>query len=40
MKELLDSQERLSEFEKKIVNLGMDQNLVKNMSEIFARNRK
>lgn len=32
LKELLDSQERLSELEKKIVNLGLDQNLVKNMS--------
>jgi hypothetical protein len=40
LKELLDSQERFSEFEKKITNLGLDQNLVKNMSELFNRYRK
>jgi len=37
MKQLLDAQDKLSEFEEKIVNLGLDQNLVKNMGELFLK---
>ena len=40
LKELLEAQDKLSDFEKKIVNLGLDQNLVKNMGELFARYKK
>ena len=31
LKELLEAQDKLRDFEEKIVNLGLDQNLVKNM---------
>ena len=36
LKQLLEAQEKLSEFENKIVNLGLDQNLIKNMVEMFS----
>ncbi len=32
---LLESQERLREFEQRVMNLGMDNNLVKNLAELF-----
>ena len=32
---LLDSQEKLRDFEQRVMNLGMDNNLVKNMAELF-----
>ena len=35
LKELLEAQDKLSDFENKIVNLGLDQNLIKNMAEMF-----
>ena len=37
MKDLLEAQEKLTDFENKITNLGLDQNLVKNMAELFKR---
>ncbi len=37
MKDLLDAQDKLTDFENKIVNLGLDQNLIKNMAELFHR---
>lgn len=39
LKSLLEAQNKLSEFEAKIVNLGLDQNLVKNMAELFKKNK-
>jgi hypothetical protein len=37
LKDLLEAQDKLSDFENKIINLGMDQNLIKNMAELFMR---
>ncbi len=37
MEALLASQEKLRDLEEKIKNLGMDNNLVKNMAELFNR---
>ena len=39
MKQLLEAQNKLSQFETKIVNLGLDQNLVKNMAELFKKSK-
>lgn len=35
MAALLESQEKLRDFENRVMNLGMDNNLVKNMAELF-----
>ncbi len=35
LKELLEAQNKLSDFENKIIQLGLDQNLIKNMAELF-----
>ena len=40
LRELLEAQEKLSNMEEKIVNMGMDQNLIKNIGEMFARYKK
>ncbi len=37
LKQLLEAQNKLSEFENKITQLGLDQNLVKNMAELFMK---
>jgi hypothetical protein len=37
MKDMLEAQDKLTDFETKIVNLGLDQNLIKNMAELFRR---
>lgn len=37
MRELLRQTKKKMELETKIINLGTDQNLVKNMSELFHR---
>jgi hypothetical protein len=37
MKQLLEAQDKLSEFEQKVVHLGLDQNLIKNMGELFMK---
>lgn len=37
LKELLESQKRLTDFESRVINLGMDQNLIKNMAELLRR---
>ena len=37
LKELLETQKRLTDFETRVLNLGMDQNLIKNMSELLRR---
>lgn len=37
MRELIRQSKRRSELETKIIELGSDQNLVKNMSELFHR---
>jgi hypothetical protein len=34
---MLEAQDKLTDFETKIVNLGLDQNLIKNMAELFRR---
>lgn len=34
---LLESQEKVRDFEEKVKNLGLDDNLVKNMAELFCR---
>ena len=39
LKQLLQAQNKLTEFENKITQLGLDQNLVKNMAELFKKNR-
>jgi hypothetical protein len=39
MKQLLEAQNKLTEFETKITNLGLDQNLVKNMAELFKKHK-
>ena len=36
LKELLEAQDTLTDFEGKIVQLGLDQNLIKNMAELFT----
>lgn len=40
LRELMEAQDKLSDFENKIVNLGLDQNLVKNMAELFMKYKK
>lgn len=35
--EMMESHDKLSDFENKLVNLGLDQNLIKNMAELFMR---
>lgn len=37
METLLASQDRLRELDEKVKNLGLDNNLVKNMAELFNR---
>lgn len=37
MEALLNSQEKLRDLEEKVKNLGLDNNLVKNMAELFNR---
>ena len=37
LKDVLESQEKLTDFENKMLNLGLDQNLIKNMAELFKR---
>lgn len=37
LKDLLESQKRLTDFENRVINLGMDQNLIKNMAELLRR---
>lgn len=37
MESLLASQDKLRELEEKVKNLGLDNNLVKNMAELFNR---
>lgn len=37
METLLASQEKLRELDEKVKNLGLDNNLVKNMAELFNR---
>ena len=39
MKQLLEAQNKLTEFETKITSLGLDQNLVKNMAELFKKHK-
>jgi hypothetical protein len=34
---MLEAQDKLSDFENKLISLGLDQNLVKNMAELFQR---
>lgn len=36
LKELLEAQDKLTDFENKIIHLGLDQNLIKNMAELFT----
>ena len=33
----MEAQSKLSDFENKIISLGLDQNLIKNMAELFQR---
>lgn len=40
LKELLEAQNKLSDFENKIIQLGLDQNLIKNMAELFHNNKQ
>ena len=37
LSEMLEAQDKLSDFENKLVNLGLDQNLIKNMAELFMK---
>jgi predicted nucleotidyltransferase len=37
LKELLEAQNKLSDFENRIISLGLDQNLIKNMAQLFSR---
>lgn len=37
LKDLLESQKKLTDFENRVLNLGMDQNLIKNMAELLRR---
>ena len=37
LKELLETQKRLTDCETRVINLGMDQNLIKNMAELLRR---
>ena len=37
---LVESQDKLRDFEQRVMNLGMDNNLVKNMAELFRADRK
>lgn len=39
LKQLLEAQNKLTDFENKITQLGLDQNLVKNMAELFKKNK-
>lgn len=39
LKQLLEAQSKLTEFEKKVMELGLDQSLVKSMAELFKKNR-
>ena len=36
-KSLLNAQNKLTDFENKIIHLGLDQNLIKNLAELFAQ---
>lgn len=35
LRQLLEAQDKLTDFENKIVHLGLDQNLIKNMAQLF-----
>ena len=35
--EMMEAHDKLTDFENKLVNLGLDQNLIKNMAELFIR---
>lgn len=37
LKELLEAQSNLTDFENKIIHLGLDQNLIKNLGELFRK---
>ncbi len=37
LNELLNAQSSLSDFENKIIHLGLDQNLIKNLGELFRK---
>ena len=39
LKQLLEAQSKLTDFEKKVMELGLDQSLVKSMAELFKKNR-
>ncbi len=34
---MLEAQDKLTDFENKITHLGLDQNLIKNMAELFKK---
>ena len=37
LNDMVEANKKLSDFENKLVNLGLDQNLVKNMAELFFK---
>lgn len=37
LKDVLGAQDKLTDFENKIIHLGLDQNLAKNMAELFRK---